>query len=117
MNLPVRFAFLLVFLVALLLHRPLPEPAWLQVDERSFVEFPLGFFGGDLNPHFFNYPTLHFYLCAALDYVWFLCPAPTLLPRSSLKVTSPAARCENPKAERWPPEQAIAFDTERIFRS
>ena len=77
MNLPVRFAFLLVFLVALLLRWPLPEPAWLQVDERSFVEFPLGFFGGDLNPHFFNYPTLHFYLCAALDYVWFLCPAPT----------------------------------------
>ncbi|MFP6590983.1 MAG: tetratricopeptide repeat protein [Candidatus Latescibacterota bacterium] len=72
MNLPVRFAFLLVFLVALLLRWPLPEPAWLQVDERSFVEFPLGFFGGDLNPHFFNYPTLHFYLCAALDYVWFL---------------------------------------------
>ena len=72
MNLPVRFAFLLVFLVALLLRWPLPEPAWLQVDERSFVEFPLDFFGGDLNPHFFNYPTLHFYLCAALDYVWFL---------------------------------------------
>lgn len=67
-----RFAAPAIFLLALGLRWPVPEPAWLQVDERSFAEFTLGFFGGDLNPRFFNYPSLHFYLCAALDYIWFL---------------------------------------------
>ena len=67
-----RFALFVVIMIGLLLRWPIPEPTWVQVDERSFVEFTLGFFSGDLNPHFFNYPTLHFYLCSALDYIWYL---------------------------------------------
>lgn len=39
-------------------------------DEYSFVFFPLNFFSGDLNPHFFTYPTLHYYL---LGGVYALC--------------------------------------------
>jgi tetratricopeptide (TPR) repeat protein len=37
-------------------------PSWLHPDEYSAVFFPLHFFSGDLNPHFFTYPTLHYYL-------------------------------------------------------
>ena len=37
------------------------SPVW-HPDEFRFVFFPLNFFSGDLNPHFFNYPTLLFYL-------------------------------------------------------
>ncbi len=58
--------------VALLLRWPFPEFQWLHVDERAFVTVPLGFWGGDLNPHFFNYPTFHFYLVSALYLVYFL---------------------------------------------
>jgi tetratricopeptide (TPR) repeat protein/4-amino-4-deoxy-L-arabinose transferase-like glycosyltransferase len=53
-----------VLLLALLLRLwPLlaGDPAW-HPDEYSFVFFPLNFFSGDLNPHFFTYPTLHYYL-------------------------------------------------------
>jgi len=39
-------------------------------DEFSFVHLPLGFFSGDFNPHFFTYPTLHYYLLAVL-YCWY----------------------------------------------
>ncbi len=37
-------------------------PSWLHPDEYSFVFFPLNFWSGDLNPHFFTYPTLQYYL-------------------------------------------------------
>ncbi len=37
-------------------------PSWLHPDEFSFVFFPLNFWSGDLNPHFFTYPTLQYYL-------------------------------------------------------
>ena len=33
-------------------------------DEFHFAYWPLLFFSGDLNPHFFSYPSLHFYLLA-----------------------------------------------------
>ena len=39
-----------------------PAMSWLHVDEQAFIVHPLGFFSGDWNPHFFNYPTLPFYL-------------------------------------------------------
>lgn len=39
-------------------------PSWLHPDEFSFVFFPLNFYSGDFNPHFFTYPTLHYYLLA-----------------------------------------------------
>jgi len=41
-------------------------PSMLHPDEFSFVYFPLNFYSGDLNPHFFTYPTFHYYVLAAL---------------------------------------------------
>lgn len=41
-------------------------PSMLHPDEFSFVYFPLNFYSLDLNPHFFTYPTLHYYLLALL---------------------------------------------------
>ena len=58
-----------VLLVAAWLRWPWPSPSWLHIDERAFIEISLGFWSGDLNPHFFNYPTLQFYLCSALFYL------------------------------------------------
>lgn len=46
-------------------------PVW-HPDEYSFVFFPLNFFSGDLNPHFFTYPTLHYYLLGAVYALCFL---------------------------------------------
>ena len=66
-------AFLLgLLLLALWLHWPWPAPLWQHVDERAFILHPLGFWSGDLNPHFFNYPTLHFYLASVLYYLYYL---------------------------------------------
>ncbi len=45
---------------------------WMHIDERVFVERTLGFGNGDLNPHFFNYPTLQLYLASFFQYVYFL---------------------------------------------
>ncbi|MDA0334946.1 MAG: hypothetical protein O2782_07270 [bacterium] len=59
-----------ICLVALWLRLPIPEPLWQHVDERAFLLQPLGFVSGDLNPHFFNYPTLQLYLSAALYRVY-----------------------------------------------
>ncbi len=63
---------LALFFVGLYLRWPLPAPEWQHVDERAFILHPLGFWSGDLNPHFFNYPTLHFYLASALYYLYYL---------------------------------------------
>lgn len=41
-------------------------------DEYNFVFFPLNFFSGDFNPHFFAYPTLHFYLVGLVYSLHFL---------------------------------------------
>ena len=46
-------------------------PSWLHPDEFSFVFIPLNFFSGDLNPHFFTYPTFHYYLLALVYLVHF----------------------------------------------
>ena len=35
-------------------------------DEFHFVYWPLLFYSGDLNPHFFSYPSLYFYLLAVV---------------------------------------------------
>lgn len=57
--------------LALALRWPYPAPAWLHFDETSFIVLPLGFWGGDLNPHFFNYPTFHFYLVSAVYLLYY----------------------------------------------
>jgi len=68
-----------ILLGALLLRLPIPGPEWTHIDERAFILQPLGFWSGDLNPHFFNYPTLQFYVASALYYVYFLlCSSETL---------------------------------------
>ena len=61
-----------VLALAFLLRWPVPAPAWSHFDEAAFVVLPLGFWSGDLNPHYFNYPTLQFYLCSSLYYLYFL---------------------------------------------
>ena len=45
--------------VAFVLRWPHPQFQWQHLDERAFVIVPLGYWSGDLNPHFFNYPTFH----------------------------------------------------------
>ena len=62
-------ALAVLFAAGLFLRFPWPVPEWFHVDERAFVLHPLGFWSGDFNPHFFNYPTLHFYLASALYYL------------------------------------------------
>ena len=59
-------------LLALALRWPWPAPTWTHFDEIAFVVLPLGFWGGDLNPHYFNYPTFPFYLSSLLYFVAFL---------------------------------------------
>ena len=61
-----------IVLLALALRWPFSSPEWSHVDERAFVLYPLGFWGGDLNPHFFNYPTFTLYVASVLYYVYFL---------------------------------------------
>ena len=46
-------------------------PVW-HPDEFRLVFFPLSFFSGDLNPHFFNYPSLLFYLLGIVYSGYFL---------------------------------------------
>lgn len=47
-----------------------PAMSWMHVDERAFIVHPLGFFSGDLNPHFFHYPTFPFYMAWVLYAVY-----------------------------------------------
>lgn len=42
-------------------------------DEIFMLVFPLSFFSGDLNPHHFSYPTLHFYSLGLVYGAGFLC--------------------------------------------
>ena len=65
-------SFAAILLLGLYFRWPLPSPEWQHIDERAFILHPLGFWSGDLNPHFFNYPTLHFYLTSALYYLYYL---------------------------------------------
>jgi tetratricopeptide (TPR) repeat protein len=61
-----------LFLLSFFLRFPYQSPSWWHVDERAFVLQPLGLWSGDLNPHFFNYPTLPFYLISLLYYGYYL---------------------------------------------
>ena len=61
-----------LWLLALFLRWPYPEPGWIHIDERVFLLNPLKLWSGDLNPHFFIYPTLHIYLTSALYYAYYL---------------------------------------------
>jgi hypothetical protein len=65
-------ALAVILLAALWVRWPVPSMAWTHIDEKAFVNHPLGFFSGDLNPHFFNYPTLQLYLAAGLYYAYWL---------------------------------------------
>ena len=47
-------------------------PSWLHPDEFSFVFIPLNFFSGDFNPHFFTYPTFHYYALGLVYLIYFL---------------------------------------------
>ncbi len=75
-DLPSQRAFYLIlgglFLFSFYLRFPYPSPLWWHVDERAFILHPLAFWSGDFNPHFFNYPTLDFYLASALYYLYYL---------------------------------------------
>ena len=68
-----------ILILAFLLRWPFPEFTWQHVDERVFIETPLGFFSGDLNPHFFYYPTLQLYLTAICYLAYYLLSPETTL--------------------------------------
>lgn len=68
-----------LLLLAIALRWPLPEPGWQHVDEWVYVVHPLGFWGGDFNPHFLIYPTFHLYLLSALYYFYYLLCSPESL--------------------------------------
>ena len=61
-----------ILLLALALRWPVPAPSWTHFDEIAFIVLPLGFWSGDLNPHYFNYPTFHFYLSSLLYLLYYL---------------------------------------------
>ena len=67
-----------VLLLGLWLRWPLLEPQWQHIDEQAFIDYPLGFWSGDLNPHFFNYPTLFMYTVAAALQVLYACGWPSV---------------------------------------
>jgi tetratricopeptide (TPR) repeat protein len=53
--------------------------AW-HPDEYSYVFWPLNFFSGDLNPHFFTYPSLHYYVLGLVyGLLYLLSSAPSTL--------------------------------------
>ena len=62
----------LILGLAFVLRWPFAEPQWFHGDEWAFTVHPLGFWSGDLNPHFFNYPTLQFYLNSVVYYIYYL---------------------------------------------
>ena len=78
----------LITLAALWLRWPYPEPAWTHIDERAFTTNPLGFWSGDLNPHFFKYPTLQFYLSSGIARQQFLV-GPGRAPRADADAAIP----------------------------
>jgi len=67
-----RWGLLLLAVAALVLRWPFPEPDWRHFDESSFIVLPLGFWSGDLDPHFFNYPTFHFYLTSLIYLLYYV---------------------------------------------
>ena len=71
-RIPFRWGTGAILLLALVLRWPVPTPAWTHFDEIAFIVLPLGFWSGDLNPHYFNYPTFHFYLSSLLYLLYYL---------------------------------------------
>jgi tetratricopeptide (TPR) repeat protein len=67
-----RLVFIVLLAGLLRLWGLLYGPPTQHVDEFSFIYIPLGFFSGDLNPHFFTYPTLHYYVLWALYGAFFI---------------------------------------------
>lgn len=71
-RIPFRWGAGAILLLALALRWPVPAPSWTHFDEIAFIVLPLGFWSGDLNPHYFNYPTFHFYLSSLLYLLYYL---------------------------------------------
>ena len=71
-RIPFRWGTGAILLLALALRWPVPAPSWTHFDEIAFIVLPLGFWSGDLNPHYFNYPTFHFYLSSLLYLLYYL---------------------------------------------
>lgn len=71
-RIPFRWGTGAILLLALVLRWPVPAPSWTHFDEIAFIVLPLGFWSGDLNPHYFNYPTFHFYLSSLLYLLYYL---------------------------------------------
>ena len=71
-RIPFRWGTSAILLLALALRWPVPTPLWTHFDEIAFIVLPLGFWSGDLNPHYFNYPTFHFYLSSLLYLLYYL---------------------------------------------
>ncbi len=71
-RIPFRWGTGVILLLALALRWPIPAPSWTHFDEIAFIVLPLGFWSGDLNPHYFNYPTFHFYLSSLLYLLYYL---------------------------------------------
>ena len=69
---PFRWGTGAILLLALALRWPVPAPSWIHFDEIAFIVLPLDFWSGDLNPHYFNYPTFHFYLSSFLYLLYYL---------------------------------------------
>jgi 4-amino-4-deoxy-L-arabinose transferase-like glycosyltransferase len=46
-------------------------PNTYHIDEDMFAQKAIGFFSGDLNPHFFHVPTLHMYTLAGLWKIYY----------------------------------------------
>jgi hypothetical protein len=57
----IALAALMALAVGLRLWGTILAPVMRHPDKIFMVVFPLEFFSGDLNPHRFYYPTLHFY--------------------------------------------------------
>jgi len=47
-------------------------PHTYHVDEARFAKISIGYFSGDLNPHFFHVPSLHSYLVSGIWGVYFI---------------------------------------------
>ncbi|MDE0962559.1 MAG: hypothetical protein OSB73_05470 [Candidatus Latescibacteria bacterium] len=68
----IALAALMALAVGLRLWGTILAPVMRHPDEIFMVVFPLEFFSGDLNPHRFYYPTLHFYLLGLVYGVCFV---------------------------------------------
>ena len=70
----VLVVILLLGLLVRLVGIPFGLPYLYNVDETRFAKISLNYFTGDLNPHFFRWPSFYFYIVHVL-YLFFLLPS------------------------------------------